>query len=247
VSSYSFLAHHYDSLTEDVDYEAWADYYEAMFGREGVSVRELLDLGCGTGSLSCIMARRGYSVTGVDSSEDMLSIAAEKAYELTCSAPLLLCQPMSELDLYGTVEAAVSSLDCLNYVTSAADMMEIFRRVFMFLSPGGIFVFDVLSPEKLKSLDGQVFLDENDEVFCVWRARYDEVTRICSYAMDIFERAGKLWRRGQEEHKEKAWEVSELIDMLDSAGFSGLEVFGELSFEPPSPGEQRIFIKARKE
>ena len=115
-------------------------------------------------------------------------------------------QSMEELDLYGTVEAAVCCLDSINYLTDARALKRTLQRLHLFVAPGGVFLFDVNTPCKLRSLDGQVFLDEREDLYCVWRAEFDRRSRICTYGMDIFERQGALWRRSLEEHYEKAWD-----------------------------------------
>lgn len=241
MESYSFLAAHYDALTRDVDYDKWAGYYISNFEKNRRPVTSVLDLGCGTGGLSWSLSRRGYEVIGVDSSPDMLTVAASKGFE---NAPMFLCQSMSELDLYGTVDAAVCMLDAVNYVTEPDELLRVFQRVLLFLEPGGIFIFDIISPRKFKEMDGGLFLDETDEVFCVWRAEFQK--RICTYYIDVFEKSGKLWRRGSELHREYAYEISEITELLLKAGFENPETFGHLSFEPPVAGEERIFFRARK-
>ena len=140
MESYGFLAEYYDSLTTDVDYAAWADYLERFFERNE-NVRSVVDLGCGTGSLTVELARRGYDVTGVDLSPDMLTVAMDKCSELD-EMPLLLCQDMSRLTLMEPADAVVCCLDSLNYVTDPKAVQRTFKRVFENLQPGGLFVFD---------------------------------------------------------------------------------------------------------
>ena len=159
--------------------------------------------------------------------------------------PLLLCQSMDELDLYGTVDAIVCSLDGINYVQKDV-LPEVFKRVMLFLEPGGIFIFDINTPEKLLGLDGDMFIDETDDVYCVWRAEYDEELDACVYGMDIFEKNGKLWRRTKEEHFEYIYRMDEMKQLLENAGFEDINIFAELKLEPPSVGEQRVFFTARK-
>ena len=170
MSSYNFLAGCYDQLTYDVDYPAWADYLEAHFRKRGLPGNTVLDLACGTGSLTRELAGRGYEMIGVDLSADMLAEAAEKNRDVDGIAPIFLCQSMDKLDLYGTIDACVCCLDSVNYVTSPKKLQKAFERVHLFLMPGGLFVFDINTPEKLMGLDGQVFLDETEDAYCVWRA-----------------------------------------------------------------------------
>jgi SAM-dependent methyltransferase len=247
VSAYDSLARYYDELTTDVDYNAFADYYEAIFRRLKINVKTVLDLACGTGSLSCVLAERGYELISVDGSEDMLSEAAEKFARLEgVVPPLTLNQRMEELDLYGTVDAEICMLDGMNYL-DPDELRETVRRLWLFQEPGGVLIFDVNTPFKLRSLDGQVFIDEREDVYCVWRSEFDEDENVCCYGMDIFSALDNgLWERSLEEHFEYAYSQSELEDILRNAGFTDIEVFGELTFDRPHEDEGRIFIIARK-
>lgn len=168
MSCYGSLAAWYDQLTGDVPYAEFADFYEAEFSRCGGEFRLLLDLCCGTGTLTCEMARRGYELIGADASVDMLMQAQNKAAGLP-QPPLFLCQQAEELDLYGTVDCAFCSLDGMNYLPPPS-LPEVFRRLHLFIRPGGLFIFDIRLPEWLRSLDGQVFVDEREDVLCLWRA-----------------------------------------------------------------------------
>ena len=247
MTQYISLAPCYDRLTSDVDYNAWADFYETLFKANNLKVRSVLDLACGTGTLSYILARRGFEVIGTDASVDMLAQAAAKAPENEdIVMPMFINQTMQGLDLYGTVDAALCCLDGINYLPALREVAAGFRRVHLFLEPGGIFIFDINTPYKLKNLDDQLFLDEKEGVYCVWRAKYDEDERACFYGIDIFSREGKLWRRDFEEHVEYAYSPDELKEALESAGFSDVNIYGELSLEPPCEEENRIFITARK-
>ena len=196
MNSYQSLALRYDALTADVDHEAWADYLEKHFARAPIPIHTVLDLACGTGAMTCVLARRGYELIGVDLSEEMLAVAAEKARALTgVIPPLFLQQPMEELDLYGTIDACICCLDSVNYVTRPRSLLRAFQRVHLFLMPGGLFIFDVNTPEKLEGLDGGMFIDETDDTYCVWRADYARRSRICTYGFDLFFRQDDgLWR-----------------------------------------------------
>ena len=246
--SYDFLAGCYDELTTDVGYSAWADYIQAHFEKKGLPGRTVLDLACGTGSLTWELARRGYEMIGVDISPEMLAEAAAKEGE-TEVAPIFLCQSMDKLDLYGTIDACVCCLDSVNYVTDPKKLRKAFERVYLFLMPGGLFLFDINTPSKLQGLDGQVFLDETEDAYCVWRAEYSRRSKICSYFMDIFrldEESG-LWERGEELHRERAYEPEELADWLRQAGFREVRLYGNLKMRAPKEGEDRIFLVARKD
>ena len=245
MDAYHALAASYDRLTNDVDYEATVEFYMEILRREGLAPRTVVDLACGTGSVTEILARKGYRVTGVDMSEEMLTEAAMKTMDME-QPPMYSCQLLQNLRLPRGVDMAVCALDSLDYILDPADCKEAIRRAYKALNPGGIFIFDVNTPEKLRAMDDQVFLDEDDDVYCVWRGEFDEETNICSYGMDLFQREGKMWRRSFEEHREYAYSREQLTGFLKDAGFTHIEVYADRLFEAPREGEQRIYFKARK-
>ena len=247
MNAYTSLAEAYDRLTWDVDYARILDFLEALLHARGRHPKTVLDLACGTGSLSVLLAKRGYRVIGADMSEDMLAVASEKACELEENVPFFICQRMEKLTLPEPVECVVCCLDSLNYITDPAACKKAIRRVYEALGPGGIFLFDVNTPEKLRAMDEQVFLDEDEDVYCVWRGAYDEAERICAYGIDLFVRQGALWQRSFEEHREYAYTRQELETFLREAVFSDIRVFGDCCTEPPAEGEQRIYFCACKE
>ncbi len=245
--SYEFLAGSYDVLTGDVDYGGLADYVERQFARTGRKIHTVLDLACGTGSLTRELALRGYEMLGADLSEEMLALAEEKCRDLPGERPVFLQQDMSHLDLYGTVDACVCCLDSVNYITRPKLLRRTFQRVELFLEPGGLFLFDVNTPERLRGMDGELFLDEREDVFCAWRCEYAPRSRICSYGVDLFrlEEDGR-WSRREELHQEYAYEPDELEEYLRGAGFERIRRWGERKLRPPKPGEGRVFFTARK-
>lgn len=248
MESYEFLAGCYDELTTDVRYSRWADYIEKHFARSALPIHTVLDLACGTGSLTAELMGRGYEMICADRSAEMLSVAAEKCRDLAGEPPVFLCQSMEKLDLYGTVDACVCCLDSINYVTSPRKLKKAFQRVHLFLMPGGLFLFDINTPDKLRGLDGGMFIDETDDAYCVWRAEYAPRRRICTYGMDIFrlEPDGR-WSRGEEVHEEYAYEPDELEEYLREAGFTRIRRHGCLKMRAPVPGEERIFFTAVKQ
>ena len=245
MGAYEALAVSYDRLTNDVDYRSTVAFYREILKREGLKPRTAADLACGTGSVAAILAEQGMQVTGVDLSEEMLTVAAEKTMDMD-NPPRFVRQPLQKLHLPVGVDLAVCALDSLDYITDPEDCRQAIKRVFKYLNPGGIFIFDVNTPEKLRAMDGQVFLDEDDDVYCVWRGEFDEKTNICSYGMDLFQRRGKAWVRSFEEHREYAYSADQLVSYLKEAGFWGIRVYGDKTFAAPRKGEQRIYLKARK-
>jgi len=245
MEAYKNLAVSYDRLTNDVDYAAVVAFYEQILRCEGVNPRTAVDLACGTGSVSALLAKRGISVIGVDMSEDMLSVAYEKTRDLK-NPPMFVRQKLQQLRLPRGVDLAVCALDSLDYITDPDDCAEAIRRVYKVLNPGGVFIFDVNTPEKLRAMDGQVWLDEDEDVYCIWRGEFDDATNICSYGMDLFQRRGNLWQRSFEEHREYAYSAAMLTDFLKQAGFTAIQVYGDRRMTPPDASDQRIYLKARK-
>ena len=245
MNAYHDLAASYDRLTNDVDYKAIVAFYHKILDKEGLHPRSAVDLACGTGSVALLLAQMGYRVIGVDMSEEMLTVAQQRAFEQV-GYPMFIRQRLQDLFLPKGVDMAVCALDGLDYILDPADCKEAIRRVYKTLNPGGIFIFDVNTPEKLRAMDGQVFLDEDDDVYCVWRGDFDGQTNICSYGMDLFQRHGDVWQRSFEEHQEYAYTAEQLTGYLRSAGFTRIRVYADGKLEAPGAGEQRIYFSARK-
>ena len=245
MDAYHALAVSYDRLTNDVDYDATVEFYMQILAKEGLRPRTAVDLACGTGSVAVRLAQRGMQVTGVDLSEEMLTVACQKAYSME-NPPMFVCQSLQDLHLPKAVDLAVCALDSLDYITEPADCALAIKRVYKALNPGGCFIFDVNTPEKLRAMDGQVFIDEDEDVYCVWRGEFDPDTNICSYGMDLFQRHGNGWERSFEEHREYAYSAAQLTEYLKAAGFTHIQVYADRKFTAPAEGEQRIYFKARK-
>ena len=244
MNSYETLSAYYDRFTEDVGYAGWADFFERVFAREGVQPRLILDLACGTGSLTRLLADRGYEMIGADASPDMLMQAMQNTMDCD-PRPLFLNQRMEDLDLYGTVDVCLCCLDSVNYVTDPDTLQKAFERVHLFLEPQtGLFVFDVNTPEKFARIDGNAYVREDEDVFCVWQAAVED--GLCAYQFDIFERDGEAWTRAQETHEERVYPLEQLAAMLARAGFSEIKTYGDQSFSPVRGGEDRVYFTARK-
>lgn len=244
MSSYGALAGAYDALTVDVQYRRRADYLERLFRKSPIPVESVLDLACGTGTMACLLAERGYQVVATDGSEEMLTQAAQKAAALTGRPPLFLRQTMPRLRLLEPVDAAISTLDALNYLTGEKALAETLKRVRRYLKPGGRFFFDVNTPHKLRRMDGQVYLDETEDSYCVWRTFFSERTQVCTYQVDLFTlRPDGAWERSFEEHRERAWDRETLERLLAEAGFETVAVTGDLTSRPPRADEDRWIFR----
>ena len=248
MASYGEFAYYYDGLTDNVDYEKRCDYIRDLLAENGVGEGILLDLACGTGTVSLILSRMGYDVIGVDSSEDMLSVAQEKKME-TGDDVIFLCQRMEELDLYGTINAAVSTLDSINHVTDADTVREIFRRVSLFMEDKGIFIFDVNTPYKHRNVLGNnTFVYDTDEVYCVWQNSTDE-SLLTTISLDIFEKDEddeETYYRYSEEFSERAYELDDIKSWLEECKFEVTAVYEEMTREAVGDNTQRAVFVARK-
>ena len=243
---YNKMAEFYDALTGDVEYEKWADFYEKLFSRYFVKPETLLDLACGTGSMAKLMSLRGYDVIGVDASSEMLSAAFEKMSGFS-KPPLLICQKMEELDLYGTVDSVLCCLDSINYLNGVAALNKAFKRVGLFLRPGGLFIFDVNTRQKFKNMHMQCYMQEKKDLFCVWQAEYNEDAKKADFYINFFERTNAdKYVRHTEHHTEHAFSLVELENALKIGGMEILDVFGEYELRKANATDERIVIAARK-
>ncbi len=247
-SAYSSLAAVYDRLNADIDYKAWADYIEAQlekyYGRKPGSV---LDLACGTGSMTIELASRGYDMTGVDLSEEMLSIARAKCDARRFAHQVLLVrQDMSELELYGSVNAVVCCLDSLNYLTDTKALGRTFSRVHNYLDPGGVFVFDMNAPAKFERVYADnAYILEDEGILCAWQNFYNPKTKLCDFELSIFrEDADGRFTRFDETQRERCYSLRTVKKLLAESGFELCEISGGLSGENVDEDTERWYFTA---
>ena len=244
MSGYHSFSRFYDNLTFNVDYEKRADYIQSVLSLYGHDAGLTLDLACGTGSLTLALNRRGVDIFGVDGSQEMLSEAMTKAYDAGESI-LYLCQRMDRLDLYGTIDTCICTLDSLNHITDPAVLQKVFDRVGLFMNPGGMFVFDVNTVYKhQKILADNTFVYDTDNVYCVWQNSLKENNTI-RIELDLFERDGEAYYRSSESFCERAYEIDDLKKMLENAGFETLAVYHDMTTEPLRDDSDRAIFVAR--
>lgn len=241
MNDYVALAAMYDRLMA-TDYEARADYLVSLFCVHGDRVRTLLDLACGSGSLTAALIERGLDVIGIDLSEDMLGIAREK-----CPEALLLCQDMRELDLYDVVDGAVCTLDSFNHLLATADIAAVLDRLRLFIAPGGLLVFDVNTPYKHRHILGNnAFVLEDDGILCAWQNTLDERTCTVTMDLDFFEETGGgMYVRTSDTVRERAYTLSTWRKLLSAAGFALVAVYDDMTTDAPHETSERLVIVAK--
>lgn len=244
---YDLLAPFYDSINADINYEKWADFIEEILKRECKTRPELvLDLGCGTGKMTIELARRGYDMTGIDYSPEMLDIARAEA-ENRGHDVLWLCQDMREFELYGTVDAAVSCLDCINHLEDEEDLIKCFSLMHNYLIPDGIFIFDVNGKYKFENIYADnTYAMEEDGGLCVWENYYDSETKLCDFYITLFKECSDgRYERYDETQSERMYTLKELQSALEKCDMEFLGAYGDFDFSPGGDDNERIYIVAK--
>ncbi len=246
--SYGIFSSVYDILTENVNYEKIANKICSLLHESGVNGGLLLDLGCGTGTLSFLLEGNGFDVIGVDASEDMLMVANEKKYEEGSNA-MFLCQSAESLDLFGTIDCAVSCLDTVNHIESLTKVKEAFEKVSLFMNMGGIFIFDINTPYKHEEiLSNNTFIYDMDEVYCAWQNSYNKETATTSIDLDFFikNEDDDCYERYSESFFEYAYNPHDVLQALEKCGFEVLSTYDDYSNNPVNDKTQRLVVVAKK-
>ena len=248
MSDYGDFARFYDRFTQNVNYPARARYFDSVIQKYNPDAKLLLDLACGTGSLSFELEEYGYDIVAVDNSYEMLSVAAEKRGELE-SGVLFLCQEMSELDLFGTIDASVCALDSINHILDEDELLDVFKKVSLFSNRGAVFVFDVNTVYKhQKVLGNNCFIYESGSTFCAWQNSLCDDGVTVDISLDFFDKVPKeeLYARYSTDFSERAYEIDMLKDLLSQAGFEVKAVFDDDSFLSLRRDSERAIIVSKK-
>lgn len=244
MASYVSFAKFYDGLMEDANYKERCGYILELMKRHKHDMGITLDLACGTGSMTRQLALNGVDVYGVDASGEMLSEAMQKSAEDGLDI-LYLKQKMQNLNLYGTINTCVCTLDSINHLTDINDVEKTFDRVGLFMDNDGIFMFDVNTIYKHQNvLADNTFVFENEKVFCVWQNSLEK-NDVVKISLDFFEEENGVYYRSSESFCERAYSDAKIREMLKNAGFETEAVYGDLSFDEPSETEQRVIYVAR--
>lgn len=250
MEAYTSFAEVYDQFMDNVPYREWADFLQEILQKEGISDGLVLDLGCGTGSMTEELAGRGYDMIGVDNSEDMLEIAMEKRQESGHDI-LYLLQDMQEFELYGTVRAVVSVCDSVNYVTEKEELEQVFRLVNNYLDPGGIFVFDFNTEYKYREVLGDRTIAENrEDSSFIWDNYYYEEEHMNEYELTLFIQEAdqkELYHKYQETHFQRAYTLEEIRELLEKSGLRFVAAYEDYTKEAPGKGSERICVVAREQ
>ena len=264
---YTDFARVYDELMDNTPYEMWCNRLDQLIASYGVSrpTRDaegildsernlVVDLGCGTGTLTELLYQKGYDCIGVDNSEEMLGIAMEKKVE-SGSEILYLHQDMRELDLYSTVGTVISVCDSVNYILEEEELLQVFRLVNNYLYPGGIFIFDFNTEYKYREVLGdQTIAESREDCSFIWDNYYYEEERINEYELNLFiredaesETEGDLYRRFRETHFQRAYTLEEITRIVEESGLQFVTAYEAFTKEPPSKNSERIYVIAREQ
>ena len=251
---YRAISSVYDRINSHIDYAAWADFFEKCFDKHLCARPELmLDLACGTGSMTLELAKRGYDMIGVDGSAEMLNIALDRKYDLELENDVLfLLQDMREFELYGTVGAISCCLDSINYLTDDGDLEKVFALAHNYLDPDGLFLFDVNTPYKFENIYGNntyIYEDEDcgEGNFCAWQNFYDKKTQLCDFSLTVFERNEdkKTYSRRDELQTERCYSRASLEASLKAQGFELIGFYSDFDFTPATDTDERWYVVAR--
>lgn len=242
---YTGFAEVYDELMTDVKYDVWADFYVEMMAAFGIRGGKICECACGTGGLTIPLQRRGFHVTGVDLSQDMLWRAAQKAREAGAAIPFVR-QDMRQLHLHRPMDAVLATCDGVNYLLTDEDLTAFFRSAYNALRAGGGLFFDVSTPYKLQNaLGNQIICDDTENITYLWQNRFSDKTQLVDMHLCIFvKQEDGLYKRIDEEQKQRAHTAQHLMELMRQAGFDRVMVFGNGRMEPPREGEQRWHFAA---
>ena len=248
MDAYTSFASVYDTFMDNIPYKEWAEYLVGLLKEYGIHDGLVLDLGCGTGNMTELLATSGYDMIGIDNAEDMLEIAMEKRAKSGHDI-LYLLQDMREFELYGTVKAIVSICDSINYITEEEDLLEVFRLVNNYLDPKGIFIFDFNTVYKYSEVLGnQTIAEDRDECSFIWDNYYYEDEQINEYELSLFikETDSDLYRKYQETHFQKAYDLETIKGLIERSGLEYITAYDAFTKDAPTKTSERIYVVARE-
>ncbi len=255
MESYTGFAQVYDAFMDNIPYDSWSEYLVELLEEYNVTDGLIADLGCGTGNITRQLVDKGYNMIGIDNSEEMLSIAIEKeSYNENKEDILYLLQDMREFELYGTVSAVVSICDSINYIVSEEELLQVFQLVNNYLDPGGIFIFDLNTEYKYRTILADNTIAENrEDCSFIWDNYYYEDEMMNEYDLTIYvkdkeDESSKYnkFLRFDETHYQKAYSLDTVIDVIKKAGMEYITAYDAFTHNPPRQDSERIYIIARE-
>jgi len=248
MESYKSFASVYDLFMDNIDYRAWSNYIIELFGRYGISEGLVLELGCGTGAITELLADKGYDMIGIDNSAEMLDVAMNKRAE-SGKDILYLLQDMREFELYGTVRGIISVCDSMNYILEAEELLEVFRLANNYLDPGGLFIFDLNTLYKYEEVLGEtVFAENREEGSFIWNNFYDQQEQLNEYDLTLFIPSNDkgMYQKYEETHYQRGYDMGVIKELLVKAGLEFKAVYDAFTFSEPRVDSERIYIVAQE-
>lgn len=248
MDAYTSFASVYDTFMDNIPYEEWAEYLVDLLKEYGINDGLILDLGCGTGNMTELLASAGYDMIGVDNAEEMLEVAMEKR-EKSGHDILYLLQDMREFELYGTVKAIISICDSINYITEKEDLLEVFRLANNYLDPQGIFIFDFNTVYKYREVLGnQTIAEDREDCSFIWDNYYYEDEQINEYELSLFirENGSDFYRKYQEMHYQKAYDLETIKGLVEQSGLEFVAAFDAFTRNKPTEKSERVYVVVRE-
>lgn len=243
---YEKFAQVYDSLMEDVNYELWVDYIEEIFNRFYIKPIKIIDLACGTGNITIPLSKRGYHITGIDLSADMLTIAEHKSQEGSNNIQWIQGD-MINLKGFKQIDTIICACDGINYILEKENLNQIFKNIYDTLGENGIFTFDINSSYKIsRILADETFAYSGEEVSYIWENFYDSNSKIIDFELSFFVREGKHYNRFNETHQQRAYSIEEIIFSLENSGFKEIFTYETFGFKSPKTESERIQFVCKK-
>ncbi|MGN0363646.1 MAG: class I SAM-dependent DNA methyltransferase [Bilifractor sp.] len=261
MSAYESFASVYDMFMDNIDYPSWCRYLTGLLRKHGISDGLVCELGCGTGSMTELLAGAGYDMIGIDQSVEMLEVAQDKKYQSGHDI-LYLQQDMREFELYGTVRAIVSVCDSMNYILTEEDLLKVFRLVNNYLDPGGLFIFDMNMAAKYSKIGDSTIAENRENGSFIWENHYDPKQCLNEYLLTLFipeeededgdeeidleAEQGRLFRRYEEVHVQKAYPLEKIVALLQEAGMIYEGAYEAFTDHVPDESSGRICMIARE-
>ena len=247
-TSYEAFAYVYDNFMDNIPYKEWSTYLIGLLKEYGIEEGIIVDLGCGTGSMTELLSEAGYDMIGIDNSIDMLEIAREKSMDSEKQI-LYLLQDMREFELYGTVHGIVSICDSMNYIVDRDDLVKVLKLANNYLEPRGYFIFDMNTEYKYRTqLADKTIAEDREEMSFIWDNYYDEASKLNEYRLSIFvQEEEDLYRKYEEVHYQRAYSLNEIKEAIKEAGMEFVAAYDAFTHEEPKEESERIYIVAREQ